>query len=220
MAKNRTFVQFGCGMSAPPEWVNYDASPTLKFERLPVIGRLYTKNATRFPENILYGDIIKGLPHPAESVDGLFASHVLEHLSAEDCLKALGNAFTILKPGGTFRLIVPCLEWRARRYLGAVAQGSDRAAHDFMKSCYLGLERRSHSLLGRLQDAIGNSIHLWMWDENSLRLALKEAGFDQIRRCSYGDAVSPEFKLVEDPERFIDSESGNLEVALEARKPF
>ena len=220
MPKNRNFVQFGCGMSAPHKWVNYDASPTLKFERLPVIGRLYTKNADRFPETTLYGDIIYGLSHPAESVDGLFASHVLEHLSAEDCHKALGNAFTILKPGRTFRLIVPCLEWRARRYLGALTQGSEKAAHDFMKSCYLGLERRRHSLLDRLQDAIGNSIHLWMWDENSMCLALKEAGVDQIRHCSYGAAVSPEFKLVEDPEKLVDSESGNLEVALEARKPY
>jgi hypothetical protein len=38
----RCYVQYGCGWSAPKEWVNYDASPTLKWERIPILGR-YTK---------------------------------------------------------------------------------------------------------------------------------------------------------------------------------
>ncbi len=217
MANNRTFVQFGCGMSSPQGWVNYDASPTLKFERLPVIGRLYTKNASRFPEKVFPGDIIKGLPHPPGSVEGVYASHVLEHLSERDCRKALDNVFTILKPGGTFRLIVPDLEWRARRYLDAVAKSSDRASHDFMRSSHLGVEQRSRALLGRMKEALSNSSHLWMWDKISMRRALEEAHFDNIRSCSFGDATDPEFKLVEDRDRFVDS--GNMEVALECRKP-
>ena len=53
------YVQYGCGFSAPEGWKNFDASPTLQFERLPVIGRLFTKNASRFPENVRYGDIVK-----------------------------------------------------------------------------------------------------------------------------------------------------------------
>ena len=44
-------LHIGCGMNAPEDFDNYDASPTLKFERIPILGKLYTKNATRFPEN-------------------------------------------------------------------------------------------------------------------------------------------------------------------------
>ncbi|MQP68452.1 hypothetical protein GE253_24335 [Niveispirillum sp. SYP-B3756] len=56
------FVQYGCGWTAPPGWHNFDASPTLRFERLPLVGRLYSKNGRRFPDNVRYGDIVRGLP--------------------------------------------------------------------------------------------------------------------------------------------------------------
>ena len=55
------YVHYGCHHCAPVEWLNFDASPTLRLERLPVIGRLVRKNAGRFPSNILYGDIVSGL---------------------------------------------------------------------------------------------------------------------------------------------------------------
>ena len=68
-------VQYGCGFSAPENWINYDSSPTLRFEKMPLIGTLYTRRSkdkqNRFPKNVLYGDIIKGLPHKENTVDRL-----------------------------------------------------------------------------------------------------------------------------------------------------
>lgn len=103
------YVQYGCGWSAPEAWLNFDSSPTLRFERLPLIGKLYTRNARRFPANVRYGDVVKGLPVADKSCDGIYASHVLEHLAFADFEKALTNTFRYLKPGGTFRLVVPDL---------------------------------------------------------------------------------------------------------------
>jgi hypothetical protein len=37
-------VQFGCGWSVSENWHNFDASPTLRFERLPLVGRFCFKN--------------------------------------------------------------------------------------------------------------------------------------------------------------------------------
>ncbi len=76
-----THVQYGCGHSAPDGWLNYDASFTLRVERFPLGGRFVRKNAQRFPANVSFGDIVKGLPVSDASVDGVYASHVLEHLS-------------------------------------------------------------------------------------------------------------------------------------------
>ena len=70
------YVQYGCAWSAPESWRNFDASPTLKFERLPIIGRLYTKNESRFPENVEFGDIIAGLPVPDDFCKGVYCSHI------------------------------------------------------------------------------------------------------------------------------------------------
>ena len=48
-------------MNAPSDFDNFDVSPTLRFERIPIFGALYTKNSTRFPANVKYGNIAYGL---------------------------------------------------------------------------------------------------------------------------------------------------------------
>jgi len=45
------YAQYGCGWSAPDGWRNFDASPTLRFVRLPILGRLYSRNEKRFPNS-------------------------------------------------------------------------------------------------------------------------------------------------------------------------
>ena len=64
------YVQYGCGLSAPVGWQNFDASPTLRLQKIPLIGKLVRK--VDFPSNVLYGDIVKGLPGIApQSCDGV-----------------------------------------------------------------------------------------------------------------------------------------------------
>jgi hypothetical protein len=65
----------------PPKGVNFDASSKIFFERIPTIGKLYHKNSFRFGSAVRHGDIVRGLPIANNSVDGLFASHVLERLA-------------------------------------------------------------------------------------------------------------------------------------------
>src|SRR6266850_6100964 len=106
------YVQYGCGWCGPLPltWINFDASYTLRFERLPLIGNFYRKNRWRYPANVKYGDIVRGLPLPRQSCAGVYASHVLEHLTAKEFHLALGNTFRLLARGGIFRLVVPDLE--------------------------------------------------------------------------------------------------------------
>src|SRR5579883_3262393 len=94
------YVHYGCGLTAPAGWLNFDASPTLRWERMPLLGRLYTKNAERFPAGVRYGDIVRGLPIPEGSCKGIYASHVLEHLALNDFHRALENTRRMLAPGG------------------------------------------------------------------------------------------------------------------------
>ena len=51
---------------------------------------------------------------------------------------------------------------------------------------------------------MGNSAHLWMWDEEAMMIELINAGFRQSRRAHYGDSKDPMFKLVEDKGRWQD----------------
>ena len=69
-----------------------------------------------------------------------------------------------------------------------------------------------------MRDMIGNSDHLWMWDEMSITKELKRQGFTFIRRCYFGDLGISMFDSVEEPSRFYDADLGIQECAIEARK--
>src|SRR6266487_4619922 len=102
------YVQYGCGISAPAGWLNFDASPRLRLERIPgVRAILGSTMGLLFPPNVRFGDIVRGLPIPDGNAYGVYCSHVLEHLAREDLAPALRNTLRILRPGGIFRLVVP-----------------------------------------------------------------------------------------------------------------
>jgi len=207
----KKYVQYGCGFSAPLKWKNYDSSPTLRFEKLPIIGKFKLKNAQKFPRNVFYGDIVNGLPEVENSIDGIYCSHVLEHLSYEDFLQALKNTYKILKPGGIFRCVVPDLKHAAEEYLKNF-EGDSNPAKNFMTSTMLGVEKRNKSIFGTLVSLFGNSKHLWMWDNKSLTQELDKAGFINCRNCSFNDSSDIHFNYVEEQSRFLNA------VAIECYK--
>ena len=195
------YVQFGCGLSAPDGWLNFDASPTLRIQKLPLIGRLAGRlvNAPDFPGAVRYGDIVTGLPVAPGSCAGVYASHVLEHLALEDLRRALRNTHRMLIQGGVFRIVLPDLEHIAKEYL---ASADERAALVFMNDTSLGQVTRPRGPGAAARSWLGNSSHLWMWDYKSLARELTDAGFGAVRRASLGDSVDSYFASVEDPGRW------------------
>jgi len=210
----KQYVHFGCNLVAPKEWINFDNSPTLRIQRIPLIGKL-VKNKLNliFPENVRYGDIIKGLPIEHNSCDGLYCSHTLEHLSLQDFRISLQNCYQILKKNGVFRIIVPDLEFAARSYINDLDNGNNLASLKFMgNDTLLGISKRPRGLKNILSLFFGNTSHLWMWDSKSLSEELKNIGFTNTRVCKFNDSIDPFFKLVEDESRFENA------VAIECSK--
>lgn len=201
---NSPYVQYGCGLVAPEEWINYDASPTLRIQKLPLIGTLLKpKLNTIFPQNVRYGDIVRGLPLAMSSCKGLFCAHVLEHLSLNDFRTALENSYRLLAPGGIFRCVVPDLEEAANDYLNNLQNNDKSASIRFVgKKTLLGQESRPRGIYGLLVFLYGNSGHRWKWDKHSLETELRKVGFTNIRNCNYNDSSDPMFKLVETAENF------------------
>jgi hypothetical protein len=218
----KLYVQYGAGNQAVQGWLNFDASPTLRIQKIPLIGRLLrSKLNCIFDDDVLYGDIIKGLPIKANSVDGLFCSHVLEHLSYSDFSTALNNSFKYLKRGGVFRIIVPNLEYYIDRYQTSLTSDNEderaKAAIEFCIGTCFGIKGSRSTLSRRLNDVFANSAHRWMWDYLSLTQALSEHGFINIKKFQRGDCADEMFLRPERLHQFGDSEVYGL--ALECTKP-
>jgi len=202
------YVQFGCGQMTPERWINFDASPTVRIQRIPGLGFLIRALGSPFPKNVLYGDICIGLPVGNNSSAGVYCSHVLEHLALEDCKRALVNTYKILSPGGRFRLVMPDLQIFVARY---VASNDAGAAYQFMAE--IGQQKRPRGIRAFLHEWLGNSAHRWLWDYAAIEHELQQVGFTGIRRAVYGDSVDPIFNLVEEKERWDDC------LGVECQKP-
>lgn len=201
------YINYGCGNTAPKEWINFDASPTLILEKF-----FFIKKKKIFPKNVKFGNIIKGLPIAENSCRGVFCSHILEHLSLEDFEKALKNTYRILKPNGIFRLIMPDLQNYINIYIESKNNKEDLASIDFLKNTMLGKEKRVKGFVNYLKNIYGNSNHLWMWDKESTIFYLQKIGFNNIIEAKFGEYQDNMFQLVESESRYYNS------FALEVRK--
>lgn len=225
MMKNKLYVQFGAGKEAIPGWVNFDSPPTLIVQKIPVIGFLLrSKLNCIFDDEIRYGDILRGLPIQDESVDGLFCSHVLEHLTFEDFSKALQNCYRYLKKGGVFRIIVPDIEFYLNRYWLTKNTSESKpetiqdAANEFLRDSILGEVTSRVTIRRRLYSAFSNSHHRWMWDYSSLSKALSDQGFIEINRFNMGESNDEMFLRPERKHQFGNSANPSG-LAVQCKKP-
>lgn len=194
------YVQYGCALCAPEGWVNFDASPSLRAQRLPLLGKLAGRFVPRFPDAVRFGDILRGLPVDDGTCEAVYCSHVIEHLALDECRLALRNTLRILRPGGRFRLVMPDLRNLADEY---IARGTPDSCMQFMRDAYIGEEKRPRGLLRVvLYEYLGNARHRWMWDAPAFEIELRNAGFERIRRASFGDSGDPAFNSVEDRDRW------------------
>jgi len=193
-------VQYGCGKCAPDNWINFDVSPTLRLERLPLIGQFFIrKEWGAFPKNIRLGNIVNGLPQIKEnSCEAVYCSHVLEHLHYYDIQKALLNTYKILNKGGTFRLVVPDFEVYVNTYIENKKKGDKSACHTLISSSLMAHSGNTNTILAKLTSFFGHSQHLWNYDFESMSLELEKAGFVNIRRAQFNDSESLAFLDVED----------------------
>jgi len=90
------YLNIGCGSIFSSDWNNID----------------FIKN-----KDVLFWDIRKGLPFPDKSMDAVYFSHLLEHLSPTEATNLMSEVNRILKTGGIVRIVVPDLRRVCGEYL-------------------------------------------------------------------------------------------------------
>tara|TARA_Y100000748_G_C15348196_1_gene430770 strand:+ start:118 stop:738 length:621 start_codon:yes stop_codon:yes gene_type:complete len=204
-------IHIGCAYTIGKSWKNYDATPTAVLEKIPLIGKIIKINQKRFPRELIYGDITRKLLSPKNEAQNIFCSHVLEHLSNDEMKNALNNIYQMLKPNGCFRLIVPNLENRVKKYI------DDKDANNFIEKLGMGQKNINNNIFSKIKSLFGNTKHLWMYDYDSLSLELSKVGFINIRNCNFGDSQIEVFSEIEEKNRFID-DNGMPEICIECTK--
>jgi predicted SAM-dependent methyltransferase len=203
-------IHIGCEFKIGRSWKNYDISITAQIEKIPLIRKIIKINPISYPKEVIYGDITKRPFCKNNEADNIYCSHALEHMTREGMQAALRNIYFMLKPGGCFRLVVPDLETRVKKYL----QNQDCDA--FIETIGFGKKKNDRTLKDFLRKIFGNSGHLWMYDNKSMQNYLAEVGFKNIKKCKIGDSGIDIFSEVEELRRFIDGDF--VEVAIQCTK--
>lgn len=151
-------VNLGCGYRPLDGWVNVDVA--------------------RGPQVDVVWDLRESLPFPDESCAAVFSEHVIEHLSSEDGERLLRECYRVLQPGGALRLSTP----DAERYLKSYATDGEFLRHPNFD---LPIETPMDRINQMMRE---NGQHLWIYDDESLRLLLKRVGFKKTARQRFGES--------------------------------
>lgn len=103
--------------------------------------------------------------------DGIYSGHTLEHLNPDDALNLLKELFRILKSSCWLRINVPDLEKYINYYIG-------KEVHSEFFKFPTGCEA--------IRSLTQNHGHNSVWDEKTLKDALKNVGFINIKKVEFG----------------------------------
>jgi predicted SAM-dependent methyltransferase len=161
-------LNLGCGPNLLDGWLNTDRDPR---------------------PGAFYLDATHPFGLPDDSVRYVFSEHMIEHLPVATATDMLRECRRVLQPGGTLRIATPDLE----RICALVGADRSPVADDYVRwSIRTFLPGAPDHLpafaVNQLFRAWG---HRFLYDFASLEWVLREAGFEEVRRCEYGDSDDP-----------------------------
>lgn len=191
-------LNVGAGGALLPGWLNTD--------RDPAPGAVYLDATRRFPL-------------PSAAFHRVLVEHVIEHLSLDAGRHMLRECARVLEPGGWIRVSTPDLA----RIVALHADGDDPRARGYIawaaEAFAPGARGNPAALV--VNNAFHNWGHAFLYDEETLRTALGDAGFVDTRRLPYAVSEDEHFDGAEGAG--IDAHGREMRtfetLALEARRP-
>jgi predicted SAM-dependent methyltransferase len=147
-------INLGCGRFHLPGFINVDQDESVK------------------PD--IVGDVLD-LPYGEETVDEIYAGHVLEHFDWVDGVRALRHWRSVLKTGGRISVSVPDFDVVASRYL----KNPDADALRDLNDTYVYSCRQK-------------SPHKYAYSAALLKQVMAEAGFAELKRMPVDHPYFPE----------------------------
>jgi len=145
------------------------------------------------PKVDLVMDVTKEiLPFPNDSVDGIIANHVIEHMKWTEIKPVVADWFRVLKKGSFLKIRTPNLEFIAKNYLDGIQTQEhpvdENAVKDIFGDC--GPSEIALIKLFSGQDYDSN-IHYACYDFKMLSSLLRRVGFSKVELVKFDKEYSP-----------------------------
>jgi predicted SAM-dependent methyltransferase len=172
----------GCGPLMIDGFLNIDGS----FDRISkeVASATPFHTAERPLATLFKYDLRLGIPAVQDSLELIYHSHFLEHLTDIEGQQLLRDCYRCLRPGAVMRLAVPDFRLWCSNYM----QGN-RDFFSWYKRSYLGgpadrYVTNASVFMGMLY----NWGHKCIYDRETLELALTKAGFSSVSVVGWGES--------------------------------
>jgi predicted SAM-dependent methyltransferase len=130
----------------------------------------------------LYWDLREGIPFANGTVEAIYSSHMLEHLTFDDGQALLRECYRALKPGGSISVVVPNARLYIEGYLGAREIPQEFFGWAPAYNGTTGIDAVNYV-------AYMGGEHKYMFDEENLIHRLRAAGFADARRRSFDPSL-------------------------------
>jgi Uncharacterized protein conserved in bacteria len=220
--QNPLRLNLGCGLQCPQGWVNIDSSFGAKLARRPVLNKILHALIpaswgllpnSQWASNVTWMDITRRFPYADNSVDAVYSSHTLEHLTWEEGSMVFKECYRVMKPGGVIRIIEPDLYVIIQHYMEAKSTKPEMAARKFLHDTYFFEIPIPKTLTGMIKFYFKRkNNHHFMYDADALRYQLEMAGFKDITPKAWGESAIEDIDKIDIPDRFRNA------ICLEGRK--
>ncbi len=156
LRKNKMIkLNLGCGNDIKTGWINIDSGEHFGEKNLDIIV-----------------DLSQGIPFPENSVDYIFNEHFIEHLTREEGILFLQEAFRVLKTNGIIRIACPDLDLIINDYLT-----DSFKTREWLNKIAVAYKGKSNCEL--LNISMRDWGHKYIYNKDELIQCLKLAGFDE-----------------------------------------
>jgi predicted SAM-dependent methyltransferase len=150
---------------------------------------------------------------PSESFDFIYSEHMIEHISFEDGRNMLEECNRILKPSGVIRIVTPSLGFLYRVMSPDRGQLEERYRNWSVTTWVPEAPQVTNAFF--LNNFVRAWGHTFVYDRETLELALRLSGFESVVSCELNNSEHPLLcglaNVRKIPPGFLDLESMVLE---------
>ena len=174
-------LHIGCGNHVLKNWLNSDFLPS--------------------SNKILHLDATKPFPLKDNTFNYIFSEHMIEHISYSHGRQMLNECYRVLKKNGKIRVSTPDLAFLIRLFGSKRSDLQERyieyLTNRFIEKC----EPLYYNAAFVINIFMREWGHTFIYDEESLRLAMKKSGFSAIVKCELNESEDEVFRNLENEER-------------------
>lgn len=186
-SENFKKFHLGCGIIFLKNYLNVGYWTHLEQNKLYV-------NPNGVSDTVLLNfDLTNGIPASDNSLDVVYHSHMLEHLTNLEGIQFLGECNRVLRTGGTMRLLVPDLEKFAKKYM----EGDDFFLDAYRKEA-LSDDKKLYPTRGAIfMGMLHNHGHKMGYDFETLHHLLIQTGFTDVKKTMFQESQLSDIKEIE-----------------------